>query len=180
MYCNKWFRPKSITDVGKYCSKECKNFHHSEKARVKLSCEECGVSFYGVKNRVEKYAFRYCSRGCYLKNCNKRSYKVEYIISVLKSNNINNIQEEVTFSWLKSPKGYSMFLDLFLPDSRIAIEYDGEHHYKKLYNEDLCYIQIRDQYKDFLCKLAGLSIIRFSYKEDLSDSYILHKLNFVV
>lgn len=180
LYCGKLFRPKSKSDVGIYCCRKCKDNHLNEKFKVTLICEECGKKFIGVRNRVYKYAFRYCSRSCYLKNMNKRSYKVDYIINTLNKYGVGKIEEEKPFYWLKSAKGFNMFLDIFLPKYNIAIEYDGEHHFKPVYNEDFDYKQKRDITKDLLCFINNVNLIRFSYKEQLTENYILQKLGFMV
>jgi hypothetical protein len=38
-------------------------------------------------------------------------------------------QEEVTFDWLVSDKGYLMPVDIYFPDHNLIIEYNGQQHY---------------------------------------------------
>lgn len=180
-HCGICFRPTSVCEKGKFCSKYCKDL--DQMRQIELICEECGSLFSLAKNRAEKYPSRYCSRACYFKNCNKRSYKVDYIINVLKTV-IDSLEEEVTFGWLKTPKGYNMYLDLFIPMLNIAIEYDGEQHFGKSlgYSNEASveYRQYLDRLKDSLCTKNNIRMIRFAYYENLSHEYILNKVGLVV
>lgn len=180
-HCGMCFRPYSLHDIGLYCSRYCKDL--GQRKQVELICEECGESFWRAKNIAEKHPSRYCSRACYFKNCNKRSYKVDYIIKVLKSI-VCEIQEERSFKWLKTPKGYNLYLDLFLPEYKTAIEYDGEHHFgiSLGYSNEasVSYRQYLDKLKDTLCFENGIRMIRFNYKENLSHKYILNKVGLVI
>lgn len=80
-------------------------------------------------------------------------------------------------NWLKNPDTkYNLEIDIFLPKSKIAIEYNGEQHYipikfsKNISNEDainkLKEIQKRDKLKKKLIKKSGLvkHFIIFTYK----------------
>lgn len=181
--CGKKFRPITTQinrGFGKFCSVKCSNKNKIVE-EVPYICEECGKIKYAKPARALK--MQYCSRSCYLKNCNKRSYKVDYMVSVLKNLGYK-VEEEKSFCWLKTIRGHHLFLDLFLPDQSIAIEYDGQHHYKLSLGYDtwgdVKYRQKLDKLKDSLCESNGINMIRFKYDENLSQEYILYKLGVVV
>jgi hypothetical protein len=48
-------------------------------------------------------------------------------------------------------------LDIYFPDDRIAIEYDGPDHYDKVANHE------RDERKNALCKSEGITLMRWPY-----------------
>ena len=48
-------------------------------------------------------------------------------------------------------------LDIYFPNDRIAIEYDGPDHYDKVANHE------RDERKNALCKSEGITIMRWPY-----------------
>ena len=48
-------------------------------------------------------------------------------------------------------------LDIYFPDKKIAIEYDGPDHYDKVANHE------RDQRKNALCRSEGIILLRWPY-----------------
>lgn len=72
-------------------------------------------------------------------------------------------------------------LDCYIPDSRIAFEYDGKQHFervehfqreKKDFKEQLK----RDKEKEKLCKKLGIKLIRIKYNEEITEELIQNKL----
>lgn len=67
-----------------------------------------------------------------------------------------------------------MFLDFYLPDHNLAIEFDGQQHFKEtIYStkEDLKINMKRDSVKNKLCKKNGLKLLRIKYSDNIE--YIL-------
>ena len=78
-----------------------------------------------------------------------------------------------TFDWLKFNK--QMYVDFYLPNKNIAIEFQGEQHYKPVsfrnvgddeLKKEFETIQNRDKVKKRLCEENGISIKYISYKDE--------------
>ena len=75
-------------------------------------------------------------------------------------------ETEKTFDWLINPNtNHKLFVDIFFPKLNLAIEIDGEQHYKFLpyfhkNEEEFLYNVNRDRIKDRLLKENGVDIIR--------------------
>lgn len=72
-------------------------------------------------------------------------------------------------------------LDCYIPDSRIAFEYDGKQHFELIKHfhkeeQDFKDLQKRDKEKDRLCKELGIKLIRIKYDEEISEDLIKEKL----
>ena len=73
-------------------------------------------------------------------------------------------------------------MDFFVPSINTVIEFDGKQHfyyvqrYHKTYEGFLDSIY-RDKLKDKLLDEHGIRLIRISYKDKISKSYILNLLN---
>lgn len=67
--------------------------------------------------------------GCGCPKCNQ-SWMEREICNLLDRNNIKYVQEK-TFKWLKN-KNFNLYLDFYLPDYNIAIECQGEQHFKAI------------------------------------------------
>lgn len=63
---------------------------------------------------------------------------------------------------LRSPiTGSKIYLDFYIPSIKLAIEYDGQHHFKNKDQVKLREQQIRDSAKNKWCKRNGIKMIRF-------------------
>jgi hypothetical protein len=75
-------------------------------------------------------------------------------------------------------------LDIYFPDEKIGIEYQGIQHFKPIKNwggeEALIKLQKRDKLKQELCKANQINLIYFLYDEILSDSLVEHKIKAVM
>jgi len=111
----------------------------------------------------------------------KDSPRVNIMLNWLREMGFKPVREK-TFSWLRNPKtGHSLYLDIFEPKSRIAIEYDGPSHYQvvKEYGmtkRSLMDQKERDQIKDKLCSLHGIRVIRFSCKNRFNRKIFMGKV----
>lgn len=111
------------------------------------------------------------------------SYGEEFIYNILKSNNIN-FQTEATFDWLLSDTGYNMFLDFYIPDKNIAIEYDGKQHYQYVEyihhtKENFEKAVYRDKLKEALLSEHDIQLIRIKYDIPLDDNLTKYILNII-
>ncbi|HEY9200756.1 MAG TPA: hypothetical protein VIQ81_04080 [Gammaproteobacteria bacterium] len=73
-----------------------------------------------------------------------------------------------------------MELDIYLPELRLGIEYQGKQHYKPVGHwggeEALRETKIRDRRKKRLCKQHGIKFVTFNYRQKLSIDYVEDKL----
>lgn len=80
-------------------------------------------------------------------------------------------------SWLEGQE-----LDIFIPELKLAVEYDGIQHFKPINawggEEGLRKTQHRDKIKETKCIKENITLIRFSYKEKefLSKNYVKNKI----
>ena len=96
----------------------------------------------------------------------------------LTENNINFVREK-TFHWLKNEK--NLYLDFYLVDYDIAIEYQGEQHYFPIQKfggkEELIKIKERDNKKLNLCNEHNIKIFYFNRKNINNLNKILKYIN---
>ena len=103
-------------------------------------------------------------------------------LTVIQSFLGNEYKLEKTFSWLRNPAtGYPLFIDIFYPKLKLAIEVDGDQHYSLCRycptEKILKASQSRDRAKDRLLKEHGYKIIRLTKP---SIQYIKEKLKNVI
>jgi len=72
-------------------------------------------------------------------------------------------------------------LDMYLPELRLGIEYDGEQHYNReicegIFKSDFDAQIRRDRKKDKLCRRGKIILIRIKYDESLTKTHIKKKL----
>lgn len=111
----------------------------------------------------------------------KSKLLIQCLSSVKKYLGDNYILEK-TFPWLRNPAtNHPLFLDIFYPDLKLAIEVDGGQHHTicrfSPTKEALEAAQFRDKNKDKLMKEHGYKIIRLTKP---SLSYVKEKLKDVI
>jgi len=86
-----------------------------------------------------------------------------------------DVIREASPDWLGKQR-----LDIFIPDLSLAIEYQGEQHYRPVAlfggEEGLKRTKERDKLKLKLCRDNGIKVVYFAHKEDLSQSNVEKKL----
>ena len=95
------------------------------------------------------------------------------------------IIQEKTWPWLLNPKtNRHMFVDIFIPELQLVVEYHGRYHYeivppftKNL--EELEYRQSRDKIKKDLCNSHGLRFVAIPYTIGISKSALYNLLHIV-
>lgn len=124
-------------------------------SRLKVKCE------YGHIYFTTFHRFKNQSCRCPICNISKGE---ERIIKYLDENNIEYIYDSEYFKDLKGVNEGILRPDFILPNHKIWIEYDGEFHYNKYYEEQKFEIlQIHDKLKDEYAKENGWRLIRIPY-----------------
>ena len=76
-------------------------------------------------------------------------------------------------NFLKNESGRNLELDGYCEKLKLAFEFDGSQHFKKTRFQNsiemLDEIKRRDKIKDALVLAAGITLLRFNFKEDLRD-----------
>ena len=78
-----------------------------------------------------------------------------------------NFHREYTWEWLLSETGNHLYVDFYIPNINIVIEYDGRQHYKlDCFNMsllDLMNLKYNDNKKTQYCKDNNIKLIRIPY-----------------
>ena len=155
---------------GKCLSKEYKN----SRTRMKWQCKE---------RHIWQACYGDIQYGTWCPKCkNKTQTKLFNIIKKIFSKNIVHYNYK-GFEWLKTKMGKKQEIDVFVPKSQLAIEYDGEQHFKAIRffggEEGLKKRKRLDRLKNKKIKNHPEDIrhfIRFNYKEDITEEYVVKKL----
>jgi len=128
------------------------------KTKVCIICPQHGEFWQVPNNHLN-------GNNCPSCNSNIKSLNEKKIHLFLTENNINFVREK-TFHWLKNEK--NLYLDFYLVDYDIAIEYQGEQHYFPIQKfggkEELIKIKERDNKKLNLCNEHNIKIFYFNRK----------------
>lgn len=110
------------------CSIKCRNVYLN-RHRIKRICLECKKEF-DISRYIDKVnKGNFCSYKCWLKN---KSGNAEKVI-IIAENYLKAIGErERKMKGMLSPKGNSLRLDVYFEKYNLAIEYNGQQHYKRL------------------------------------------------
>ena len=135
--------------------------------RCKFICEECGY--------IWETKITYISRGCWCPMCSS-SKGEKKIKSWLNKKGIRHIYDESYFKDLVSKNNIPLRPDFILPEHKIWIEYDGEFHFRKVYNvNNYETLKIHDKRKNEYAKKHGWKMIRIPYWEFDNIENILEK-----
>ena len=116
--------------------------------------------------------------GCGCPNCNigKKSKKEVELYKILCDKGLK-VEKQKTFEWLKYKR--NLFLDFYLPDYNIGIEYQGEQHFISVEKfggyEDFTLRQKRDETKKKLCEEHGLKM--FYLRKNINIDDIIDYIN---
>ncbi len=117
-------------------------------------------------------------KGCRFCNANK-SKGEDKISSVLKRYNISFETQKVFEGCVYKRE---LRFDFYIPEIKMAIEYDGEFHYRpiKISNssnpvEAFNTVKKRDRIKDMFCKTHNISLLRISYLDKDNIEKILQE-----
>jgi very-short-patch-repair endonuclease len=85
------------------------------------------------------------------------------------------VSREASPQWLGRQR-----LDIYIPELRLAIEYQGQQHYKSVGlfggDEALSRTKERDHRKRELCDANGITLIYFRHDEALTEKVVTRKL----
>jgi len=172
--CNKVFYARDRKDRTKCCSRNCTNDYKTKINSSIIICDNCSKKFRIKNSQINNYIHCKKCRGLSLgAQSSKMSRQIgEWL------NEVFYIEKEKSFDWFydpKKPKG-KFKLDYFLPMYNIAIEYDGEQHFKPSFTSrwgSVDKVQYRDKLKEKLCKDNGIKTIRFRYDEKITKESML-------
>ena len=141
----------------------------NEREPICVICPEHGEFWQIARNHLYGHGCPKCGHN--------RSHLEEEIAAFLNENAIV-YEEQKKFPWLKYD--YPLSLDFYLPDYYIAIECQGEQHFKPVNYfggaSQLKYIKDRDKKKKELCEKYGIRILYFS-NETYDENIITDKNN---
>lgn len=82
----------------------------------------------------------------------------------------NNIKYECEFTFVDciNNKGNELPFDFYLVDYNLLIEYDGEHHFRKIW-DNFEVIQLHDKIKNEYCKNNKINLLRIHFKANLQE-----------
>ena len=133
------------------------NYKISQKTKIPIICKKHGVFYQTVFDHLQN---------CNCPSCASSKGERE-IEKILKQFNIEFIKE------YKVPSSNLRF-DFYLPKYRLAIEYDGELHFKNIKFSKLKETKKRDFLKNKLCFIYKINLIRISYHfKDNLENYLI-------
>lgn len=151
---------KSIIVIGKY---------KGAFENIRVKCKDCGYTWLATPSNLLK------GQKCI--KCNLESKGEKMISNILDEYSIPYFKEH-RFEDCKSKR--TLPFDFYLPKDRVAIEYDGEQHYKpiELFGGEKEFIKRKkhDNIKNKYCATNNITLIRVPYYLDDKEGYILNKL----
>ncbi len=112
----------------------------------------------------------------------KKKYKTQdKLKKILEQILKQKAKEEQTFSWLLSPRGAKLRVDIYFPDIKLAIEYHGKQHsyFPNAFHktaEDFRYANMCDVWKKSQLQYHDIQLIEFSYKDKISIDLVRRRL----
>lgn len=118
----------------RFCSKLCE-MDFRRKDRIHKICNICQIQFWTVKSSKKKFCSQKCMgigmRGCHPQHKRKfRSFGECAMVYLFRK---NYPELKIVTNDRKELNGYEM--DIWFPDHKIGIEYNGQHHFKPVYGE---------------------------------------------
>lgn len=158
--CNKGFHPKSAKI--EYCSHKCsvgKTRKQRETKLVYLICKQCQKPFTKIAYNHKQQPYKFCSRQCSHKGRDikvvKQSQHEKLLYELLvKEFSILTIvhNDRTVFEGLE--------IDIWIPELKLAIEWNGPVHYKPIYGEQkLLQTQNKDTKKQILAQKLDIRLI---------------------
>ena len=104
---------------------------------------------------------------------NKRASQRRLFVLIQRLFSLYEVIEEFNHPELTRISGSIVELDIFIPDLKLAFEYQGKHHYEELATWSGIELQkTRDKEKLDLCNLLGIHLISIPYWLDLTAEAI--------
>lgn len=140
-----------------------KSIYKSSLTKIIITCKKHGDFLQTPNKHIT------LKQGC--PKC-KRSKGVELICSILDKNNIK-YENEKTIKGCVSENNKLLYFDIFIKNSNITIEYDGEQHFIPIEKwggqENLNKIKERDYIKSKFCKENNIKLFRISYLDNIEE-----------
>lgn len=157
-YCQSEFILNYINRDNKFCSKKC--YLDSCKCQgrdIILECQKCHNSF-TVKESLHQWKNRkFCSKSCAAKcHFGKNRSKWEALLSIELKKHFPQLtiidNDRTTFDGLE--------IDIWIPELKFAIEWNGIYHYKPIFGQErLEYQQSNDNKKIALANNQNIHLI---------------------
>lgn len=158
---------KSITIIGSYLDSQ---------TPIDYKCNICGSVYKG-----KPYPLLHGECGC--KKCHQSNG--ERIITLYLTENGYNFEAEKRFDDLRDR--YPLRFDFYLPDYKIAIEYDGKQHFEPIafYEtqnavDEFEGVKRRDAIKEKYCNENGIKLIRIRYDVKDIEEHLDEKLSEII
>jgi len=145
----------------------------SHTRNLKIQCGKCN----GVHTYIVSFDDYVGNKQHQCHSCSSYESSGEKIIAdYLTSLRIDFIREK-KFADCKDKR--QLPFDFYLPKYNLIIEFDGPHHFKKVWNEKhLKYTQKHDKIKNDYCMAHGIHLLRISYLDGHNVSQLIdNKLN---
>lgn len=178
--CKRIFYVRDRGNRTKFCSRRCKDLYKTENNSSFKCCDNCGKKFRIKNSQIDH--FIHCEE-CRNKNLGRISSKMSRQIGKWLNKHFSVVEVEKSFEWLydkTKPKG-RFRLDYFLPEYNVAIEYDGEQHFKSIDvfgGKDVFKDRIKkDNIKNNFCNENNIKLLRIPYydfenMENILKNYI--------
>ena len=163
---------KLATERGGKCLS--KNIGTSRDFKTKWECEN---------KHTWVASYRSVSQGNWCSKCkNKTQTKLFNLIKKIFSKNVVHYNYR-DFEWLKTKMGGKQEIDIFVDEINLGIEYDGKQHFVAIEHwgglKTLMETQRLDRLKSKKIKQHPKDVkhfIRFNYKEDITEEYVIKKI----
>jgi len=121
------------------------------------------------------------------KGTNLQLFRANYVIGVVANMLKEDPIYEWSSEWLLNPEGNNrLYVDGYFSKNKIAIEYDGEQHFKYIPflhghdEEKFKRQQMLDRHKENMLNENNIKVIRFRYDEPLTVEHITQKIHKVI
>ena len=144
------------------------NYKGNNIRNLKVKCKCGNVYTVSLANYVYNDVIR-CPQ------CTKKESRGERIIREFLEANKINFQQEQRFSDCVDKR--TLPFDFYLPEYNTCIEFDGQHHYFPIYNDDIHFeiTKKHDKIKTQYCDNNNIKLIRIPYWQGENINSILQK-----
>jgi hypothetical protein len=146
------------------------NYSQGSAKKVYWICPKGHSDYFSIINSRTQH-----KSGCPKCNASKGELMIE---KILIKNDINYISEKRI-----SCNNKSLRFDFYLSNYHVAIEFDGEQHFKpvKVFGGEsgLNLAKLNDSYKDMYCRDNGISLLRIYYL-DMNRKHIEELIKFII
>lgn len=160
----------------KVCER-CGNTFETSRNFQKICGEECRQK-YNLEQKIEYYYLVVKPKHGHLDR--GQSYPQKYIFDIINDEFDGLEWKYDDRSVIKNPEtNYPLELDIWCPSKKVAIEYDGEHHFSsKQYGKDK-FLEVKklDSIKNNLCKENNIKLLRIAYFDDWkNENWIIERV----